>query len=53
MSADMMKTIGNALALAMGVAVIVTNIVAPMSLAGVTTLLAVGLVALGVMGLQK
>lgn len=47
------KTILNAVAIAMGVAVIVTNIVSPLSLTGVSSLLAVGVAGLGIAGLQK
>jgi hypothetical protein len=41
------------IAVAMGVAVIVTNIVSPLSLAGLTNLLALGIAALGLATLQK
>ena len=47
------KTILNAVAIAMGVAVIVTNIVSPLSLTSVSSLLAVGVAGLGIAGLQK
>ncbi len=53
MNSSLIKTICFGLAVAMGVAVIVTNIVSPLSLANVTTLLAFGVAALGVAGLQK
>lgn len=48
-----LRTICYAIALAMGVAVIVTNIVSPLSTSGATSLLAVAAVALGLAGLQK
>lgn len=47
------KTVLNAVAIAMGVAVIVTNIVNPLSPAGVSSLLALGVAGLGIAGLQK
>ena len=50
---NQLKTICNGLAVAMGVAIIVLNIVSPPSLASTTTLLAFGVAALGVAGLQK
>jgi len=50
---NLLNTIFNGLALAMGVAVIVLNIVSPLSLANATTLLAFGVAALGIAGLQK
>jgi len=53
MHKNLPNTIFNGLALAMGVAVIVLNIVSPLSLANATTLLAFGVGALGVAGLQK
>jgi len=53
MKTNQLKTILNAIAVAMGVAVIVLNIVNPLSLIAVTTLLGLGLAALGVAGLQK
>ena len=52
MKSPLFKTICYGLAMAMGVAVIVTNIVAPQSLASVTTLLAIGIAAIGIVGLQ-
>ena len=53
MKSNLIKTIGNAIAIALGVAVIVTNIVSPLAMNGVTTLLALGVAALGVAALQK
>ena len=53
MSSSLVKTVCYALALAMGIAVIVTNIVAPLPAAGIGTLLAIGVAALGLAGLQK
>jgi hypothetical protein len=53
MNKNLIKTICYGLAVAMGVAVIVLNIVSPLSLANATTLLAFGVAALGVAGLQK
>jgi hypothetical protein len=45
-------TVCFAIAVAMGAAVIVTNIVSPLSTIGITNLLAVGVVAIGIAGLQ-
>jgi hypothetical protein len=53
MDRSLLKTICYGLAVAMGVAVIVIDIVSPPSLATVATLLAVGLLAVGIAGLQK
>ena len=53
MKSNLFKTILNAVAVAMGVAVIVTNIVAPMSVTSLTSLLGLGVAALGIAGLQK
>ena len=53
MQPEMLKTVLNALALAMGVAVVVLNIVAPPPVESTTSMLAVGLAALGIAGLQK
>ena len=53
MNSSLLKTVCYALAVAMGVAVIVTNIVSPLSLAGVSNLLAIGVAALGIAALQK
>jgi hypothetical protein len=52
MKTNLLKTICYGVAVAMGVAVIVTNIVSPLSLSGVTSLLAIGVAALGVADLQ-
>jgi hypothetical protein len=43
----------NGIAVAMGVAIVVLNIVNPLSLTGATTLLGLGVAALGVANLQK
>ena len=53
MNTSTLRTIYYAVAIAMGVAVIVTNIVSPLSTGGVTSLLAIAAVALGLAGLQK
>jgi len=53
MKSNLFKTILNAVAVAMGVAVIVTNVVAPMSVTSLTSLLGLGVAALGIAGLQK
>jgi len=53
MNKDLLGTIFNGVALAMGIAVIVLNIVDPLSLTGATSLLGIGVAALGVAGLQK
>jgi hypothetical protein len=53
MKSNQLKITLNGSAVAMGVAVIVLNIVNPLSLTAVTTLLAIGVAALGVAGLQK
>jgi len=53
MKPNLLKTICSGIALAMGVAVIVTNIVGPLSLAGVTNLLGIAVAVLGVAVLQK
>ena len=53
MKPNLIKTIFNGIAVAMGVAVIVTNIVSPLSLGGVANLLAIGVAALGIANLQK
>ncbi len=47
------KIVLNAVAIAMGIAVIVTNIVNPLSLGAISTLLGVGVAALGIANLQK
>jgi hypothetical protein len=53
MNKNLLKTVFYGLAVAMGVAVIVLNIVNPLTLAGATTLLGFGVAALGMAGLQK
>lgn len=53
MKYDLIKTIGNGIAVAMGVAVVVTNLVNPLTLANATTQLGIGLVALGIAALKK
>jgi hypothetical protein len=53
MNRGLLKTIFNGVALAMGVAVVVLNIVDPLSLADATSMLGLGLAALGIAGLQK
>lgn len=53
MNKNLLKTIFNGVALAMGVAVVVLNIVNPPSVIGVTSLLGIGVAALGIAGLQK
>lgn len=53
MNKNLLKTIFNGLALAMGVAVVVLNIVNPPSLANATSLLGIGVAALGIANLQK
>ena len=53
MKPNLLKTIFNGIAVAMGIAVIVTNIVSPISLNDATNLLALGIAALGIAGLQK
>ncbi len=53
MNSGLFKTICYGIAIAMGVAVIVTNIVGPVGVVGATNLLAIGVAALGIAGLQK
>ena len=53
MNKNLLKTIFYGLALAMGVAVIVLNIVNPPTLASTSTMLGVGVAALGIAGLQR
>lgn len=53
MKPDLIKTIGNGIAVAMGVAVVVTNIINPLPPASLTTLLGIGLAALGIAALKK
>jgi hypothetical protein len=52
MSKKQIRTVLNAVAVAMGVAVVVLNIVNPLSLTGTTSLLGVGLAALAIANLQ-
>jgi hypothetical protein len=53
MNTGLLKTVCYGIAIAMGVAVIVTNIVAPMSATGMGNLLAIAVAALGIAGLQR
>jgi hypothetical protein len=53
MNKSLLKTIFYAIAVAMGIAVVVLNIVNPLTLLGTTSLLGIGVAALGVAGLQK
>lgn len=53
MHSGLFKTVCYGIAVAMGVAVIVTNIVSPLSAAAATNLLAIGVAALGIAGLQR
>ncbi len=53
MDRNLLKTIFYGLAVAMGVAVIVLNIVNPPSAATTGTLLGIGVAVLGIAGLQK
>lgn len=53
MKKNLLKTIFNGVAVAMGIAIIVMNIVSPLSLTGTTSLLGIGVAALGVANLQK
>jgi hypothetical protein len=53
MKTSLLKTICNGIAVAMGVAVIVTNIVSPLSLVGVSNMLGIAVAALGIAALQK
>ena len=48
-----LNVIFNGIAVAMGVAIIVLNIVNPLSLTGATTLLGIGIAALGIANLRK
>ncbi len=48
-----LNVIFNGVAVAMGVAILVLNIVNPLSLTGATTLLGIGIAALGIANLQK
>ena len=53
MNKDLLGTIFNGVALAMGVAVVVLNIVNPLTLTNATMLLGIAVAALGLAGLQK
>ena len=53
MNKNLLKTVFFGIAVAMGIAVVVLNIVNPLTLAGTTTLLGIGVAALGIAGLQK
>ena len=47
------NVIFNGVAVAMGIAIIVLNIVNPLSLTGATTLLGIGIAALGIANLRR
>ncbi len=53
MNSGLFKTVCYGIAIAMGVAVIVTNIVSPIGTVGSSNLLAVAAAALGIAGLRK
>ena len=53
MNKRLLGTIFNGVAMAMGIAVVVLNIVNPPTLTGATSMLAIGVAALGLAGLQK
>lgn len=53
MNKNLSTTVLNGLALAMGVAIVVLNIVNPPTLAAATSMLGIGIAALGLAGLQK
>ena len=48
-----LNVIFNGIAVAMGVAIIVLNIVNPLSLIGATTLLGIGIASLGIANLRR
>jgi hypothetical protein len=48
-----LNVIFNGIAVAMGVAIVVLNIVNPLSLTGATTLLGIGVAALGIANLRR
>ena len=48
-----LNVIFNGVAVAMGIAIIVLNLVNPLSLTGATTLLGIGIAALGIANLRK
>ncbi len=52
MKSPLFKTVCYAVALAMGVVVIVTNIISPLAAGAVTTMLAIGLGLVGLVNLQ-
>ena len=53
MDKNLLRTIFNGVAMALGVAVVVLNIVNPLSMTGATSLLGIGVAALSTAGLQK
>jgi hypothetical protein len=53
MKSNLLNTTFNGIAVAMGVAVIVTSIVSPLSPTGVATLLGIGVAVLGIANLRK
>ncbi len=53
MNKNLLQTVFYGIAVAMGVAVVVLNIVNPLTLTNATTLLGIGVLALGIAGLQK
>jgi len=53
MNKNLSTTVLNGLALAMGVAIVVLNIVNPPTLATATSMLGIGIAALGLAGLQE
>ena len=53
MNKNLLKTIFNGVAVAMGITIIILNIVNPLTLTGVTSLLGIGVAALGIANLQK
>jgi hypothetical protein len=53
MNQPILSTVLKGIAVAMGVAVIVTNIVSPLPLVGLSNLLAIGVAALGLAALQR
>ena len=53
MNRNLLKTIFYGIAVAMGVAVVVLNIVNPLTLASATSMLGIGVLALGIAGLQR
>ncbi len=48
-----LNVVFNGIAVAMGIAIIVLNIVNPLSLTGATTLLGIGVAALGIANLRR